>query len=86
MAETELRFKDVRVSKGSDLAQALEDKDHLQAERIYWQCEVEFQKWAEGAPWEKPEGLAEKKLKEILVKIEAARLKKEKKHAGNASG
>ena len=72
-----LRYKDVVVSKGSDLYKALEDKKPLEAARIYWECEVEFQKYWKDTPWGKPPKLAEAELKRVQQRIEEERLAEE---------
>lgn len=75
--EEPVYYKDVRVGKGSALAQALADKKPLEAARIYWECEVEFQKHVKGTRWAKPEGLAEAELKKIKQRIEDQRKSEE---------
>ena len=74
-----VRYKDVVVSKGSALYEAIDNKKPLEAARIYWECEVEFQKHAKGTCWEKPAGLAQAELKKVLDKIEEIRKQEESK-------
>ena len=77
-----IRYKDVVVSKGSDLYKALEDKKPLEAARIYWECEVEFQKYWKDTSWGKPAGLAEAELKKVQERIEEERKNEELKAKG----
>lgn len=70
-----VRYKDVVVSKGSALYEAIINKKTLEAARIYWECEVVFQKHMKGTEWEKPAGLAEAELKKVRERIEEERQK-----------
>lgn len=67
-------YKDVIVTKGSALYEALENKKSLEAARIYWECEVKFQKHVQGTRWAKPVGQAEEELKRIQLQLETQRL------------
>jgi hypothetical protein len=80
------RFMDVTVGKGSDLAKAIEDGEPLLARRIYWECELEFQKHAQGTRWAKPIEVVQKRLQDILDQIEAKRKKREEAEKAKKKG
>lgn len=74
MAKT-FKYKDCVVAASSELGKALEEKKDLHAQKVYWECEVEFQKHVQGTEWAKPRGLAENELMKVLAKL--AKLQKE---------
>jgi hypothetical protein len=77
-----IRFRDVIVGKGTQLQEALDAKNALQADRIYWEAEVEFQKHVQGTRWAKPKGEAEARLAEVNRRLEEQRLNEEAKNVG----
>ncbi len=77
-----LRYRDVMVGKGSALHDAITNKQHLEAARIYWECEVEFQKHVQGTQWAKPLGVAQAELKAVMERIEEVRKNEELRAKG----
>ena len=66
------QYKDVRVGKGSQLAEALSDKDSERAAVIYWEAEQEFQKYVQGTQWAKDPAVVTKALNDAKDKYAKA--------------